>query len=490
MKPLKNRKNRVSIFSYKKKLFKFIAIFGLSLILFLIPLNSSIIVQAQYSSDRYSNDRYSNDKPSNTIAEQTKLKQEMFEMETRLDEEFDDYFQRDTGFKIKTTEEIVATLKRLDKQTGSKSAVIWAMPKEDFLRLVLVTSKGEVVVRELKNVPLELLVSTVGDFALEIDKLQYPMDLTQAQNLYKWIIEPFESEHLQPEKITNLLFCLGNGIRGLPLAALHDGKQFLIEKYSLTRIPAFSLMNTDYQTVQQANILAMGASEFTEETPLPAVSSELQIITEEIENPRLKNNSQEKKLLFNEEFTIENMNKHLSQNDYEILHLATHADFNSGDLENSYIQFWDAKLTLEQMSDLSWKNPPELLVLSACKTALGDEEAELGFTGIALQSGVKSALGSLWYVSDAGTLALISEFYKQLITKNKVYEGFIIPPTKSEALQKAQVSLLKNKVYFKDNRLFLSEKNIDLSKDVGVDGTVDLSHPFYWAAFTLINSPW
>lgn len=475
MKKLTNKKNLFSFLLLKTRFFKFITIFGLTLIAFLIPFNLSIIVHSQ---------------SSNTVVEQNILREKMFAMEDKLDKEFDEYFKRDTGFTIKTARETAETLKTLDKKTGTKSAVIWAIPKKDFLHLVSITSKGEIFVEDLTDAPFDRLVKTVADFSLEIERNRSPMNLSQAQLLYKWIIEPLELKHLQAEKINNLLFCLGNGIRGLPLAALHDGKQFLIEKYSLSRIPAFSLINTEYKTVQQGNILAMGASEFTEEIPLPAVSSELKIITNEIKNPRLTSKSQDKKLLFNEEFTVENMNQQLNQNNYDIIHLATHADFNSGDLSNSYIQFWDTKLTLEQMSQFAWKKPPELLVLSACKTALGDDQAELGFTGIALQSGVKSALGSLWYVSDFGTLALISEFYQQLITKSKLHEGSIIAPTKSEALQKAQVLLLKRKVYFRDNFLFLSEKNISIPEDIGVDGNVDLSHPFYWAAFTLINSPW
>ncbi|MCZ0902150.1 CHAT domain-containing protein, partial [Microcoleus sp. HI-ES] len=93
------------------------------------------------------------------------------------------------------------------------------------------------------------------------------------------------------------------------------------------------------------------------------------------------------------------------QQKYGIIHLATHAEFRPGTPNNSYIQFWDTQLGLDQMRDLKWNNPPlELLVLSACRTALGDKEAELGFAGLALQSGAKSALASLWYVSDAGTL--------------------------------------------------------------------------------------
>lgn len=79
---------------------------------------------------------------------------------------------------------------------------------------------------------------------------------------------------------------------------------------------------------------------------------------------------------------------------------------------NSYIQLWDRYLHLDELRQLGWNDPPvQLLVLSACRTALGDEQAELGFSGFAVQAGVKSVMGSFWYVSDEGTVGLMTEFY-------------------------------------------------------------------------------
>jgi CHAT domain-containing protein len=120
------------------------------------------------------------------------------------------------------------------------------------------------------------------------------------------------------------------------------------------------------------------------------------------------------------------------------------------------------------------------LVLSACQTAVGDSEAELGFAGLALQAGVKSALASLWYVSDAGTLALMSEFYQQL--KNT--------PIKADALRKTQIALLKEKVYLQQGELVTSRGDIALPPAVAKNNENKLTHPFYWASFTLIGSPW
>lgn len=417
----------------------------------------------------------------------TELKK-MVEMEKRLEQEYEQHFSKDLLSQLEKTEEFAKTLTNLNNQTGTKSAVIWVMPKENFLHLVLTTSKGQIAVKDIPDANRQHLVETAEAFYLEIDKNNSPMDLTQAQQLYKWIIEPLESEYLIPEKIDTLLFCLGNGIRGLPLAALHDGEKFLIEKYAFSNIPGFSLINFNYSSLQDPEILAMGASEFSEQNSLPAVPIELSTIINELQTARISGKSWQGQLLLNENFTVENMDKKLNDQSFDIIHLATHADFNSGDTSNSYLQFWDRKLTLNQMDRFKWKKPPELLVLSACKTAVGDDQAQLGFTGLALQSGVKSVLGSLWYVSDAGTLALISEFYGQLVHK---FDNFLIPPTtKAEALRQAQIMLLKGKVYFKGNRLLLSDKEVVLPQNIDFSQDNNLSHPFYWAGFTLISSPW
>jgi CHAT domain-containing protein len=133
------------------------------------------------------------------------------------------------------------------------------------------------------------------------------------------------------------------------------------------------------------------------------------------------------------------------------------------------------------MGQFNWKNPQiELLVLSACKTAVGDTDAELGFAGLAFQSGVKTALASLWYVSDTGTLALMSEFYQQLKTTS----------TKAQALQQTQIQMLKGNIRLQRGELLSSRGELTLPPEIAAQENYNLSHPYYWAAFTLIGSPW
>jgi len=117
---------------------------------------------------------------------------------------------------------------------------------------------------------------------------------------------------------------------------------------------------------------------------------------------------------------------------------------------------------------------------------MGDAEAELGFGGLAVQSGVRSALGSYWQVSDAGTLALMSEFYQHL----KSYETKTDLLLKSDALRDTQVSMINRQVYIADGQLRSTRGNLSLPSISTQFGDEDLSHPFYWAPFTIIGSPW
>ncbi|MHC5730641.1 MAG: CHAT domain-containing protein, partial [Nostoc sp.] len=142
----------------------------------------------------------------------------------------------------------------------------------------------------------------------------------------------------------------------------------------------------------------MGASKFQELKPLPAVPEELSIVARDIWKG---------KFFLNQNFTLNNLRSIRKSQPFGIIHLATHGEFKSGEADNSFIQFWDSKLKFKQMNELN--NPPaELLVLSACRTALGDKNAELGFGGLAHKVGVKTAVASLWQVSDAGTLGLMT----------------------------------------------------------------------------------
>ena len=389
--------------------------------------------------------------------------------------EFADYFGQDFSQYSISLASIEQKLAEIERQTGNRSAVIYAVTQPDGVKLVLFSAAAEPVTKVIP-VNQDQLLQTTNELRVQLtDAFRRRGNgyLQPAQQLYQWLIAPIASE-LEAAEIDTLLFSMDAGLRTIPMPVLHDGEQFLIENYSLSMIPTFSLMNSNYQPMTNPQILAMGASEFTELNPLPAVPIELSTIAQEVGSG---------KVFLNQEFTLENLIQERQRYPYEIIHLGTHADFKSGGPSNSYVQLWNEKLTLAQMQQMNWDNPPvELLVLSACRTAVGDNQAELGFAGLAVASGVKSALGSVWQVSDQGTLALMTEFYNQL-SQTQI---------KAEALREAQLSMLRGNVVIEGGQLRGSGTGggVLLPPQLAELGQVDLSHPYYWSGFMMIGSPW
>jgi filamentous hemagglutinin family protein len=357
--------------------------------------------------------------------------------------------------------------------TQADSQINRSAKDSDRLELLLITAEGPPIRRPIRDVTRAQAIQVANQFRGSVTNPSRPTAYrASSQQLYEWIIAPMEAE-MQAQEITNVAFIMASGLRSLPVAALYDGEQFLIEKYSVGLMPSLSLTDTRYQDVKNLSVLAMGAEEFEQLQPLPAVPFELELIADTLWSGEA---------LLNNQFTVANLIAERQTTPYGIIHLATHAEFNPGKPENSYIQFWgETQVSLSHLRDLGLNNPPvELLVLSACRTALGSETAELGFTGLAVQAGVKSGLGSLWYVSDAGTLALMTAFYEQLQSA----------PIKAEALQQAQLALLRGEARLEGGQLVSRGINVPLSAGLASLGDRVLTHPYYWSGFTLVGSPW
>ncbi|NJP21177.1 MAG: CHAT domain-containing protein [Hydrococcus sp. CRU_1_1] len=394
----------------------------------------------------------------------------IYGVEGKWEDQYEAYFQEDFESLSMKPRQISQKLLEISEETGKRTAVLWLLPQPEALNAFLITPGKEPIGKQIREANERSLAIVTQEFVEKVSNLANNY-LPSSQLLYKWLITPIEPD-LQAEKIDTLITCLGVGLRTLPLAALHDGEHFLIEKYNLTRIPGFNLSPITYTNLSDAKVLAMGATEFKNQAPLPGVEVELSAI-----GP----NPWQGVTILNQDFTVANLQAQRQQESFEIIHLATHADFVPGIPRNSYIQFFDRKVTLDRLNRLQLNDPPvELLVLSACQTAVGDRDAEMGFAGLALQSGVKSVLASLWYVSDAGTLALMSEFYQQLKTI----------PFKADALRQTQLALLQGRVYLQQGELVNSRGEIALPSVLANTKENNLSHPFYWASFSLIGSPW
>lgn len=395
-------------------------------------------------------------------------------IEATWENQYETYFK--TNFVNRTVSDLTvsSTLNRLARTTGKKTALIYLIPGQQQLEIVVVFPARKPIHQRIKQANSRALLAKVQEFR---NTLTIPSQrntnryLPVSKQLYQWIIAPVEAE-LKAQKIDTLMFCVGAGLRTMPLAALHDGKRFLVEKYSIGRIPAFKLTDATFTSVKNAPILAMGASQFSNQNSLPGVPLELSLVTQ---------HRRQNRAFLNREFTLNNLQSQLKTQPFRVIHLATHANFQSGTPSNSYVQFWNTRLQLNQVKQLGWqKIPVELLVLSACETAIGDRDAELGFAGLAVNAGVKSAIASLWFVSDEGTLALMSELYRQLRTA----------PIKAEALRLAQISMIRGQVRLEKGQLRTAKGNIKLPPQLADLGKRNLAHPYYWSAFTVVGSPW
>ncbi|MBD2127269.1 CHAT domain-containing protein [Microcoleus sp. ZQ-A2] len=409
------------------------------------------------------------------LLSQGNLNEAVTQIDEVFEEEFENYLGENLPHETVTVEGIRTVLKTIKSETKTQPAIVYALSTPQQLELVLVMPDGSPIRKVVPEANAAALQKTLTEFRKAVTNVTDSRGyLASAQQLYQWMIAPLESE-LESLGIDTLIFCMDAGLRLVPMAALHDGKQFLVEKYSLGSIPSVSLTNSRYKGVKDAQVLGMGASEFQQLAPLPAVPTELNVITQQLWTG---------KSFLNEEFTEKNL---LAQRQpFGIIHLATHADFQPGKADNAYIQLWDSQLKVNQLRQMGWHQPPqvELLVLSACRTALGDVDAELGFAGLAVQAGVKSALASLWYVSDEGTLAIMSGFYQHLRQSDVTI--------KAEALRRAQLAMLQKQVRVENGQLQGLDElgSISLPPELAGQSSHDFSHPYYWAAFTMIGSPW
>jgi CHAT domain-containing protein len=352
-----------------------------------------------------------------------------------------------------------------------------AMPEPqptDVLQLVMITPGGppqQIIVPGATREKVSAAVQRLQRELTDRTRRRQTTYLEDSQQLYRWLVAPLEAE-LGQQGIGHLSFIMSPGLRSLPLAALHDGEQFIIERYTVGLMPSLALTDTRYTDLRQAPVLAMGASQFTDQRALPAVPFELSTIVGQLRTGQRN---------LNETFTPQDLVTLRQASGYNILHLATHGEFRPGELSNSYIQFWDQRVSLDQIRRLQLHEPPlDLLVMSACQTALGDTHAELGFAGLAVQSGARSALATLWQVSDLETAGLMAEFYTQLGQQ----------PYKAEALRQAQLAMLRGEVFVADNQLRWQGGSQPLPPELAGMDFGDTRHPYFWSAFTLVGSPW
>jgi CHAT domain-containing protein len=274
----------------------------------------------------------------------------------------------------------------------------------------------------------------------------------QAQQFYDWIIRPFAPD-LEVNNVKTLVFEHDGILRSIPMAALHDGKQFLIEKYAIATTPSLTLTNPKPLDRERLRVLALGLTQAAsiDGRTFPAlthVAREIKAIAAQIPGS---------KQLLNENFTGERLQQELSQTTYPIIHIATHGEFGSEPEDTFLLAGDNTKLTITALDttlrSTLRSSDVDLIALTACQTAVGDERAALGLAGVAVRAGVGSALASLWFIQDASTVSLVNQFYERLSDSGA---------SKAKALQAAQQAAIASKGQY--------------------------AHPAYWAAFILIGN--
>lgn len=276
--------------------------------------------------------------------------------------------------------------------------------------------------------------------------------LPPSQRLYDLLIAPARKGGYLPNAGT-LVFALDYELQAIPMGMLYDGKNYLIQSYSMATTLGTQLRRPF--ALNRFESLVAGVSQpapsFTAKNVLP----NLQALPEVEQEVRSITATTPAKVLLNERFTVTALQRQIQQTDYPIVHLTTHGQFSS-DPSATLLLAWDRPITVGQLNQLvseriDRQSSIELLVLSACQTAKGDRRSALGLAGIAAQAGARSTIASLWVVDDKSTAQLVSHFYRELKAGK----------TKAEALRQAELTLLNQP---------------------------ETSHPYYWAPFLLVGS--
>ena len=315
-------------------------------------------------------------------------------------------------------------------------AVILSQPQQP-LKYEQTTIEPQVIDRALEN-----LYATFSRISLTKSKSLQPNQI-----FYNWLVRPFENE-LAPNQTNTLVFILDGIMRGIPVSALHDGKQYLIEKYGLALTPGLQLLTSRPLTSDTLETIAGGLTESRQGFgSLPNVELEVSEIADLVPS----------EILLDKNFTRDRLREKITTLSYPVVHLATHGQFSSR-AEDTFLLTWDDRINVKYLDrllqdrDFTEDTPIELLILSACQTATGDKQAPLGLAGVAVRSGARSTLATLWRIEDNSAAELMIEFYRAIKKPGT---------TKAEALRQAQLSLLRSPKY---------------------------QHPYYWSAFVLVGN--
>ena len=344
--------------------------------------------------------------------------------------ELQNYFGNDCAINdIATTEGI--NLLDPDPHTAYFSTIIL----EDGTAIIANFPGGKSKIVWNSNKGKNAIAEEINQYRTRLQK-HYVNATYLGQDIYSWLIQPF-TEDLQREQITTLVFVHDGLLRSIPMSALHDGEQFLIQKYAIATTPSLNLVSPTTLERQKLKVLGLGLSKASQVDnrsfpPLPNVETEI---------ASLKSIFEESTNLLNDDFSRDRLQQELTEASYPIVHIATHGEFSSEPENTFLITGQSEKLTINQLDRIirstARNESLDLISLTACETAVGDERAALGLAGVAIQAGASSALASLWAISDGVTPVAVKDFYLGLQDANL---------SKAVALQKAQIALIEQDI--------------------------------------------
>jgi CHAT domain-containing protein len=353
-------------------------------------------------------------------------------------QELRDYFRDDCVDAYRETVRDAAS-------ASPTAAILYPVALTDRLEILVSSREG---IRQFRaDVPAGELDALVADFRRQLTIRTSRQYLLLAQRLYAVLVAPARA-YLDELGVDTLVFVPGGALRTIPMAALHDGERFLIERYAVATTPGLELTDPKPVDRESLNAFLGGLSESVQGyAPLPHVREEL---------ARARDILGGGEVLVDEDFTVRRVQQELDARPFNVVHIATHGEFGSR-AEDFFLLTHEGRLTLDELATSVGafrfrEKPLELIFLSACDTAAGDARAALGLAGVAVRAGARSAVGSLWTVSDEATALLVEAFYRALREPGV---------SRAEALRRAQRALLADRRY---------------------------RHPAYWSAFLLINS--
>jgi CHAT domain-containing protein len=368
---------------------------------------------------------------------QALLREALDALESQKVQELRDYFR----------DECLSAQRRAAPEELPGALVVYPVALADRLELIVGGSGG----LEHRVVPIdrETFTQEVRMLRRKLARRTTREYLRPAQRLYDWVIRPL-APLLAERRPATLVFVPGGALRTVPLAALHDRErdQFLIEQVPVAVLPSLAL--TDPRPLPRGNLrlLAAGISEpVLGYPPVLRVEGEIEAVHAVFPG----------RTLMNRDFVVSRFVSLVEERPFGIVHVASHGEF-SDDPEGSFLLAYDGKISLERLASVVGttrfrsEQPLELLALSACETAAGNDRAALGLAGIALRSGARSALATLWSVNDEAAAKLVTAFYRELGRPEL---------SRAQALQGAQLELLH---------------------------TREWSHPALWSPFVLISS--